>query len=108
MDLKTIIENALNIPVIELSDPVLTPCATWYQLYQESELSGSGNVTEESETYDIDIWCDTREEVESLSTLLKTALSSIKYTTFPALTFSYDTNGKFWRANFNFKHIKED
>lgn len=108
MDIKNIIENALNIPVIELSDPILSPCSTWYQLYQESELTGSGSVTEESETYEIDIWCDTREDTESYSRLLKAALLNTKYITFPALTFSYDTNGKLWRANFNFKHIKED
>lgn len=108
MDIKTIIENALNIPVIELSDPVLSPCATWYQLYQDLELSGNGKAMEESESYDIDIWSDTRAESESYASLLKTALLNTKYITYPALTFSYDTNGKMWRANFNFKHIKED
>ena len=108
MDVKTIIENALNIPVIELSDPILSPCAMWYQLYQESELSGNGSATEESETYDIDIWCNTREESELYAGLLKASLLNTKYITYPALTFSFDTNGKMWRANFNFKHIKED
>lgn len=108
MDIKSIIENALDIPVIELSDPILSPCATWYQLYQSSELSGNATVTEESETYDIDIWCNTREESESYAGLLKASLLNTKYITYPALTFSFDTNGKMWRANFNFKHIKED
>nr|DAM14493.1 MAG TPA: hypothetical protein [Caudoviricetes sp.] len=108
MDIKSIIENALDIPVIELSDPILSPCATWYQLYQSSELSGNATVTEESETYDIDIWCETREDSESYAGLLKASLLNTKYITYPVLTFSFDTNGKMWRANFNFKHIKED
>ena len=108
IDIKKIIEIALNIPVIELSDPVLPPCATWYRSFDAEELSGNGSMTEESETFDIDIWCDTREESENYAHLLKIALLNIKYIMYPALAFSYDTNGKMWRANFNFKHIKEE
>lgn len=108
MDIEQIIKTTLNIPVIDLSKPILAPCATWYQSFEESELSGNGEVTEESETYEIDIWGKGRQDVINKTGLLKKALINIKYNTFPNVTFSYDTNGKMWRGNLNFKHVKED
>ncbi|HBD01629.1 MAG TPA: hypothetical protein DC053_23360 [Lachnoclostridium sp.] len=109
MDIKQIIETTLNIPVRELSDPVIpSGYATWYKPYEDPELSGNGGVTEESETYEIDIWGKNRQDVNSKTGLLKKALINIKYNTFPRVTISYDTNGKMWRGNLNFKHIKED
>lgn len=109
MDIKNIIETTLNIPVRELSDPILqTGCATWYKSFEEPELSGNGEVTEESETYEIDIWGKGRQDVINKTGLLKKALINIKYNTFPNVTFFYDTNGKMWRGNLNFKHVKED
>lgn len=109
MDIKNIIETTLNIPVREMSEPVLqTGCATWYKSFEEPELSGNGEVTEESETFEIDIWGKGRQDVITKTGLLKRALINIKYNTFPTATFSYDTNGKMWRGNLNFKHVKED
>lgn len=108
MDIEQLIKTVLNIPVIDLSKPILPPCATWYKSFEEPELSGSGEVTEESETYEIDIWGKGRQDVISKTGLLKKALINIKYNTFPNTTFSYDTNGKMWRGNLNFKHVKED
>ncbi len=108
MDIEQIIKTTLNIPVIDLSKPIMAPCATWYQSFEESELSGNGEVTEESETYEIDIWGKGRQDVINKTGLLKKAFINIKYNTFPNVTFSYDTNGKMWRGNLNFKHVKED
>ncbi len=109
MDIKNIIESTLNIPVRELSEPALqTGYATWYKSFVESELSGNGEVTEETETYEIDIWGKGRQDVINKTSLLKKAIINIKYNTFPNVTFSYDTNGKMWRGNMNFKHMKED
>ena len=108
MDIEQIIKATLNIPVIDLPKPILPPCATWYQSFEEPELSGDGEVTEESETYEIDIWGKGRQDVINKTGLLKKALINIKYNTFPNVTFSYDTNGKMWRGNLNFKHVKED
>jgi len=85
MDIENLIKTTLNIPVIDLSKPILPPCATWYKTFEGPELSGNGEVT-----------------------LLKKALIGIKYNTFPIVNFSYDTNGKSWRGMINFKHIKED
>ncbi|MDR0925742.1 MAG: hypothetical protein LBN31_15475 [Hungatella sp.] len=108
MDIENIIKTVLNIPVIELSQPILPPCATWYKLFEEPELSGDGEVTEESETYEINIWGKAREDVINKTGLLKKSLIGIKYNTFPNVTYSYDTNGKSWRGMINFKHMKED
>ena len=108
MDIENLIKTTLNIPVIDLSKPILPPCATWYKTFEGPELSGNGEVTEESETYEIYIWCKKREDTVNKTGLLKKALIGIKYNTFPIVNFSYDTNGKSWRGMINFKHIKED
>lgn len=107
MDLKSIIETALNIPVLGLSDPVLSPCATWYQTFEEPELSGDGNATEESESYEINIWCDDRQEAIDYARVLKNALIGIERNTIPTMSFTFDNNGKLWRGSLNFKHVKE-
>lgn len=108
MDVEQLIKTALNIPVIDLSEPLLYPCATWYKSTEETELSGSGKETEASDTYEVDIWCQVRNDLESYAALLKQAISLIEYCTIPDMTITFDTNGKVWRANFNFKHVKED
>ena len=108
MDVETLIKTTLDIPVIDLSEPLLYPCATWYKSTEETELSGSGKETEASDTYEIDIWCQERDVLISYATLLKQAISLNEYCTIPDLTITFDTNGKVWRANLNFKHVKED
>ncbi len=108
MDIKTLIETTLGIPVIELSEPILSPCATWYKSLEETELSGDGDETEVSDTYEIDIWCEERELSEIYSTQLKRAITLVDYLTIPSVQISYDTNGKVWRADLNFKYLKED
>ena len=108
MDIKTMIESTLNIPVIDLSEPLLYPCATWYKSMEETELSGNGDETEVSDTYEVDIWCQERDLSESYSVLLKKAIALINYFTIPYVQISYDKDGKAWRANLNFKYIKED
>lgn len=106
MDIKALIESTLNIPVIDLSEPLLYPCATWYKSLEETELSGDGDETESSDTYEIDIWCEERDLSETYSKQLKKAIALFDYFTIPYVQISYDTNGKAWRANLNFKYIK--
>lgn len=108
MDIESLIKTTLDIPVIDLSEPLLYPCATWYKSLEETELSGDGDETEASDTYEVDIWCQERELSESHSALLKKTIALIDYFTIPYVQISYDTNGKAWRANLNFKYIKED
>jgi len=108
MNIEALIKTTLNIPVIELSEPILSPCATWYKSLEETELAGDGDETEASDTYEIDIWCEERNLSETYSTQLKRAIALVDYLTIPSVQISYDTNGKVWRANLNFKYIKED
>ena len=46
-DIEKVIKDTLNIPVIELFEPVLPPCATWYPLSDGTGLQGDGKETEE-------------------------------------------------------------
>lgn len=108
MDVESLIKTTLNIPVIDLSEPLLFPCATWYKSMEDSELSGNGKETETSETYEIDIWCQERELAASYASSLKNAIASLAYCTVSQIMISYDNNGKVWRANLNFKYIKEE
>lgn len=108
MDVEALIKSTLDIPVIDLSEPLLYPCATWYKSMEDTELSGNGKETEASDTYEIDVWCQERELLVSYASLLKQAIASTDYCTIPDKTITFDTNGKVWRANFNFKHVKED
>lgn len=38
IDIKETIKAALQIPVIELFEPILPPCATWYPVLDRSEI----------------------------------------------------------------------
>lgn len=108
MDIESLIKTTLNIPVIDLSEPILSPCATWYKSLEETELAGDGKERESSDTYEIDIWCEERDLSTSYASSLKQAIVSTNYCTIPSIQISFDTNGKVWRANLNFKKLKED
>lgn len=108
IDIKQLTESTLNIPVLELSDPILSPCCTWQLLHEELELSGNGQIKEISETYEINLWIKSRKEVMDKTKTLRKALLDIKYITFPNTSFTFDRNGSVWRGSIMFKHIKED
>lgn len=109
MLMKELIENVLKIPVIDSFNPVLPPCATYYLATEESGLTGDKNETETIETYQIDIWDRNREEIKGRARKLKSELISLIYSaTIPDISFSYDNNGKTWRATLIFSMVREE
>ena len=55
MEMKSLIEESLKIPVIELFEPIIPPCATWSHLSDTSGLEGDGAESEGMEGYQIDV-----------------------------------------------------
>lgn len=96
-DIKKIIETVLNIPVVELFEPILPPCATWYPVSDRIGLEGNGRQTEEVSDYQIDLWDRDRNRVREKGKKLKEALLAYDEVSIPALSYLYDTNGKMWR-----------
>lgn len=108
MELKQVIKESLGIPVVEGFSPIHPPCATYYLVSDNSVLVGDGESTEETESYQIDIWCRNRTEVCRLTRMLNTTLINIKGNTIPTVSYYYDNNGKTWRGNLFFEHLRED
>lgn len=94
MNLKAIIEKSLEIPVIELFEPILPPCATWMTLAEESALSGDGEETETAENIQIDIWSGNRNEVKKMARKLKSDIQREAVMTIPDISYMYDENGR--------------
>ena len=107
MDLKKIIEETLNIPVLEPFRPVIPPCSTYYPISDESGLVGDGDETEEIERYQVDIWNWERESIKKMAKSLKSVLVS-SGCSIPHISYSYDNNGKMWRATITFSQVREE
>lgn len=107
MDLKKNIEETLNIPVLEPFLPVIPPCSTYYPISGESGLVGDGDETEEIERYQVDIWNRDRETVKKMAKSLKSALI-LSGSSIPYISYSYDNNGKIWRATMTCSYVGEE
>lgn len=107
MDLKKIIEDTLDISVIEAFYPVIPPCATYYLATDENGISGDGQEEEGIENYQIDIWDRRRDFVVKGAKKLKSELAA-HGVTIPNISYSYDNNGKIWRATLTFSCIREE
>lgn len=108
MDLKIIITDTLHIPVLEPVDPILPPCAGYYMIGEKTELIGNAEEQESSEEYIINLWMKERHEVREKAGILKKTISQYDGNTIPTTEYSYDINGKLWRATLKFNHIKEE
>lgn len=109
MEVKEIIKISLNVPVIELFEPILPPCATCYSVRDSTGLSGDGDETEIIETYQIDIWDRRRQFVQSSARKLKLALKTAELQmTIPEISYTYDNNGKIWRATLTVSMIGKE
>lgn len=107
-DIEKMIKDTLNIPVIELFEPVLPPCATWYPLSNGTGLQGDGKETEEVDEYQIDLWDRDRDRVRKHGRKLKGAISQMETATIPDLSYFYDNNGKMWRAMLTFSVLGKE
>ncbi len=106
-DLKKCIQESLNIPVIELFEPVIPPCVTYYLLDVESALAGDGKEKETGGRYQVDVWDKSRNSLESRAKKLKKDLTDGGIAaTLPLLSFLYDNNGKVWRATITFSCLE--
>lgn len=109
MDIKKIIQENLNIPVIQLFEPILPPCATFYPINDSTGLAGDGKETETLESFQVDIWDRDRGTLKSRGRKLKAAIMMEENpTTIPEVTYSYDNNGKMWRAMLTFSVLREE
>lgn len=108
IDIKETIKVALQIPVIELFEPILPPCATWYLVSDHSGLEGDGKETEEISDYQIDLWDRDRSRVRARARKLKEALALYNGASIPELSYLYDTNGKMWRAMLTFSVVGKE
>lgn len=109
IDIKGIIDSTLKIPVIELFEPILPPCATWYLFDESVGLSGDGKEEETLENYQIDIWERNRDMLKIRGRRLKTELmlSGVPIS-IPDLSYQYDSNGKIWRAILKFSELRKE
>lgn len=108
-DIKKLIEDTLSIPVIELFDPILPPCATWYTTMDATGLAGDGEETEGIESYQVDLWNRNQNDVRRQGRRLKKALTETGIAdSVPEITYTYDNNGKLWRAMLTFSRIGKE
>ena len=109
MSLKGCIEAILKIPVLEHFEPVLPPCATFYQVSDLTGLAGDGEETEGMESWQAEIWCRKSGEAERYAGLLKRELRSrLPSATVPQISYTYDNYGKVWRASVAFQNVREE
>lgn len=108
IDIEATIKNTLGIPVIELFEPVLPPCATWYPISDNSGLEGDGKQQEEVSEYQIDLWDRDRGRVRENGRKLKAAILSNPDVSIPELSYFYDVNGKMWRAMLTFSEVRKE
>ena len=102
------IEEKLKIPVIEDFKPICPPCVTYYPISDNPVLCGDGETLEETESYQIDIWCKKRSEACNMAKIMKKAIQDTVGNTIPTVSYYYDNNGKTWRGNLIFEHIREE
>ncbi len=108
-DIKKMITEALHIPVINLFDPILPPCATWYPINEITGLTGDGKEEEILESYQIDVWDRERDTVKTRGRKLKAELMmSEEPISIPDLSYQFDNNGKIWRATLTFSLIGKE
>jgi len=106
MEIKSLIVESLKIPVIELFEPIIPPCATWSHLSDTSGLDGAES--EGLEGYQIDVWDRNRETIKTRARKLSDDIQANASTTIPDITYMYDTNGKVWRAMIQFSKTREE
>ena len=108
MEMKSLIVDSLKIPVVELFEPIIPPCATWSHLSDTSGLDGDGTESEGLEGYQIDVWDRNRETIKTRARKLRDDIQANASTTIPDITYTYDTNGKVGRAMIQFSKIREE
>lgn len=109
IDIANLIKTTLKIPVIELFEPILPPCATWYPIVDTTGLAGDGKETEGIEGYQIDVWDRDKKEILVYGRMLKEALkANDENVSIPELSYIYDTNGKMWHAMLTFYAIRKE
>lgn len=108
MDIEKLIKSNLKIPVIDGFAPIHPPCITCSIISENSVLDGNGESTEETESYQIDVWCKKEKDVHTLTRKLKLLVQSIKGTTIPTVSYYYDNNGQTWRGNLMFECLREE
>ena len=109
MDVRQIIEASLNVPVIEPFSPLLPPCVTLNAVSDGAGLAGDGIETEGIEEYQVDVWDRDKDSAKAMAKKLKTDLMAAdSHLTIPNIAYSYDNNGKVWRATLTFSVIGEE
>lgn len=108
MEVKKLIRESLNIPVIDLHEPVIPPCCTYFLQSERAELYGDGKDREEAGEHVIDVWCKDRKETIEKSNQLKDRILMHPYCVMSGIEYTYDTNGRIWRGTIQFSCIKEE
>jgi len=105
---KTLLDNATTILVIETALPDIFPCVTFHFYSEDGTLFGSGTATEEGASCQVDIWYKVKTEAVKIGIkAIKQAIINEKYFSHPKMETTHETATKIYHTYINFELIKE-
>lgn len=106
-ELRTLIEQALDIPVFDESESIVYPAATIGDYLESPELFGDGECVEESTSISIGLWYQDQAARDEAAKTLKKALVAAGYSA-PTVHKYFDTQSRTFRAVLDTEKILEE
>lgn len=106
-ELRTLIKEALIIPVFDESESIVYPSATIGDYLESPELFGDGECLEESTSLFISLWYQDQTARDEAAKTLKKALVAAGYSA-PTVHKYFDTQSRTFRAVLNTEKIIEE
>lgn len=107
--IKSILDDATTIPVLEKAFPEVWPSITFHLYGEDGALFGGGLATEETVSCQVDIWYKAKNDsVKSEIKKIKSALKNQKYFTYPQKGYIYETNNKIHHTYFTFECLETE
>lgn len=108
--LKSLLEAATidGIPVIDNTTPDIWPCITFDSFSENGALFGAGKATEESVSYQVDIWYQLKtDNIKTVIKNIRSALKAEKIYSYPIYDYFYDKTSNMYHSYFTFDAVKE-
>ena len=96
-DIEKIITSTLAIPIKQLGENLVVPCAVLQTYLIGADLFGDGSADIETESIQIDLFYKKESEMLSSTKRLVKALDTI--TSYPSVSCYYDSDTKLFRAD---------
>lgn len=100
-ELKTLIVEALDIPVLDVQSVLTPPCVTLDPFQESPLIMGDGRAVKYVSSVQVTIWTQTRDEMMRKKGILRPLIEE-KYTS-PEISYGSDPESGLYRAVFDFQ-----